>query len=83
MAARISTFEKPRSPTSFLTSKCMTNNGSGTSSWLTWLGIFTIAAVAVFFVMKQFFPQIIEEVAAGIVAFFVFLVGAIFRRKKS
>ena len=61
----------------------MSNNGFGTSSWLTWIVIFTIAAVAVFFVVRQFFPQIIEQVAVGIVAFFAFLVGLIFRRKKA
>jgi len=60
----------------------MSDNSTGSSSWLSWIGIFAISALAVFFVVYQFFPQIIEQVAAGIVAFFAFLVGLIFRRKK-
>lgn len=49
----------------------------------TWMGIAAVAAVAAFLVARQFFPQIIEQIAAGIVAFFVFLAGRIFGRKKS
>ena len=57
-------------------------NSSGTTSWVTWLGIFVVAGLGAFFVVKQFFPEIIEQAAAGIVAFFAFLIGLIFRRKK-
>jgi len=61
----------------------MSTNGSGTSNWVTWLSIFAVAAIAAFFVVNQFFPQIIEQLAAGIVAFFAFLVGLIFRKRKA
>jgi hypothetical protein len=46
------------------------------------LAIVALAAVAAFFILKQFFPQIIEQIAAGIVAFFAFLAGLIFRKRK-
>jgi len=46
------------------------------------LAIVAVAGIAAFFVLRQFFPQIIEQIAVGIVAFFVFLGGLIFRRKK-
>ena len=46
------------------------------------LAIIAVAGIAAFFVLRLFFPQIIEQIAAGIVAFFVFLAGLIFRRKK-
>ena len=46
------------------------------------LAIIAVAGIAAFFVLKLFLPQIIEQIAAGIVAFFVFLAGLIFRRKK-
>lgn len=46
------------------------------------LAILAVAAIAAFLVLRQFFPQIIEQIAAGIIAFFAFLVGLIFRRKK-
>lgn len=48
-----------------------------------WIGIAAAAGIAAFFVVKFLFPQFIEQVAAGIVAFFVFLVGLIFRKKKT
>jgi hypothetical protein len=53
------------------------------NSKLTWIGIAAAAAIAVFLIARQFFPQIIEQIAAGILAFFVFLAGRIFGRKKS
>lgn len=52
------------------------------NSKVTWIAIAAVAAVAVIFVLKMVFPQIIEQIAAGIVAFFAFLVGLIFRKKK-
>jgi hypothetical protein len=55
-------------------------NLTGTKSWL---AIFGISALAVSLLVWQFFPQIIEQVAAGIVAFFAFILGVIFKRKKS
>ncbi len=60
----------------------MSINGSGSTSWLTWFGIFAVAAFAAFFVTKQFFPEIIEQMATGIVALFALLFGAVFRKKK-
>ena len=60
----------------------MSINGSGSTSWFTWLGIFAVAGVAAILVVKQFFPDIIEQAATGIVAFFAFLIGLIFRKKK-
>jgi hypothetical protein len=48
----------------------------------TLLAVVAIAGIAAFFVLRQFFPQIIEQIAAGILAFFVFLAGLIFKRKK-
>ncbi|MCB0523547.1 MAG: hypothetical protein R3A50_08045 [Saprospiraceae bacterium] len=59
----------------------MSNNGSGKSTWVTWLGIFVIAGIAAFLVLRQFFPEIVEQIAAGIVAFFAFLFTLVFRRK--
>lgn len=56
---------------------------ANSNSKFTWLIILGVAAVAAFFVLKMFFPQIIEQIAAGIVAFFAFLIGLIFRKKKS
>ncbi len=53
-----------------------------TNSKTSLLAIVAVAAIAAFFVLRQFFPQIIEQIAAGIVAFFAFLAGLIFRRKK-
>ncbi|MFN0216242.1 MAG: hypothetical protein ACKVT2_18435 [Saprospiraceae bacterium] len=53
-----------------------------TNSKVSLLAIVSVAALAAFFVLKQFFPQIIEQIAAGILAFIAFLVGLIFRRKK-
>ena len=50
----------------------ITNSKSGM------LLIVAVAAIAAFFVLRLFFPQIIEQIAAGIVAFFVFLAGLIF-----
>jgi hypothetical protein len=41
-----------------------------------------VAGIAAFFVLRQFFPLIIEQIVAGILAFFVFLAGLIFKRKK-
>lgn len=52
------------------------------NSKFTWIAIAAVAAVAVFFVLKLAFPQIIEQIAAGVVAFFGFLVALIFRKKK-
>jgi len=52
-------------------------NGKGTL-----LAIIAVAGIAAFLVLRQFFPQIIEQIAAGILAFFVFLAGLIFKRKK-
>jgi len=60
----------------------MSNIGFGTNKWLSWLVIFSIAAIAVFFVIRAFFPQIIEQFAAGVIAIFAFLVGMVFKRKK-
>ena len=51
------------------------------NSKVTWIAIVAVAAIAAFFVLRQFFPQIIGEIAAGVVAFFAFLAGLIFRRK--
>lgn len=48
-----------------------------------WILIFAVAAIAAFLVARIFFPQIIEQIAAGIVAFFAFLIGLFIRRKKS
>lgn len=53
------------------------------NSKIVWIGIAIAAAIAAFLVARQFFPQIIEQIAAGIVAFFVFLASRIFGRKKS
>jgi len=53
-----------------------------TTSKSSMIAIVAVAAVSAFFVLRLFFPQIIEQIAAGIVAFFVFLAGLIFRRKK-
>ncbi len=60
----------------------MSIKGSGSSNWLTWLGIFAVAAFAAFFITKQFFPEIIEEMATAIVALFALLFGLVFRKKK-
>ncbi len=46
------------------------------------IGIIAAAAIAAFLVAKLLFPQIIEQIAAGIVALGAFLVGLIFRRKR-
>ena len=54
-----------------------------TNSRVSWIGIIALAAIAAFLVTKYFFPQIIEQMAAGIVAFCALLVGLIFRRKKN
>ena len=53
-----------------------------TNSKGTLMAIVAVAGIAAFFVLRQFFPQIIEQIAAGIIAFFVFLAGLIFKRKK-
>ena len=53
------------------------------NSKASWIGIAAVAGIAAFLVVKFFFPQFIEQVAAGIVAFFVFLAGLIFRKKKA
>jgi len=53
------------------------------NSRASWIGIAALAGVAAFFVVKSFFPQFIEQLAAGIIAFFVFFVGLIFRKKKA
>jgi hypothetical protein len=48
----------------------------------TWVGIAALVAAGAFFVLRQFFPEIVEQIAAGIVAFFAFLLSLIFRKKK-
>ena len=57
----------------------MSNNSFSTGTWIV---IIAIAGLAAFFVVWQFFPQIIEQAAAGIVAFFAFLIGLVFRKKR-
>lgn len=54
-----------------------------TNAKISWIAIVSLSAIAAFLVCKFFFPQIIEQLAAGIIAFFAFLIGLIFRRKKS
>jgi LPXTG-motif cell wall-anchored protein len=61
----------------------MSIKGSGSTSWLTWLGIFAVAAFAAFFITNKFFPEIIEQMAAGIIALFALLFGLVFRKKKN
>jgi hypothetical protein len=61
----------------------MSNIGSGSNSKTTWIGVVALAALAAFLVVKFFFPQIIEQMAAGIVAGGALLVGLIFLRKTS
>jgi hypothetical protein len=52
------------------------------NSKASWIGIVLLAFIASFLVVKHFFPQIIEQFAAGIVALGALLVGLIFRKKK-
>ncbi len=52
-------------------------------SKVSWITIAAVAAIAAFLVVKFFFPQIIEQFAAGAVAGLALLAGLIFRRKKS
>ena len=54
-----------------------------TNSKVTTLGILALAAITAFLVVKYFFPQIIEQFAAGIVALGALLIGLIFRRNKT
>ena len=53
------------------------------NSKISWLGIAALASLAAFLVMKHFFPDILEKMVAGIIAFLAFLVGLFFRRKKT
>ena len=53
------------------------------NSKASWIGIIALACIAAFLVTKYFFPQIIEQFAAGIVAVGALMVGLIFRRKKT
>jgi len=53
------------------------------NSKISWIGVVSLAAIAAFIVVRYFFPQIIEQFAAGIVGFLALLAGLIFRRKKS
>lgn len=52
------------------------------NSKASWIGIIALAGIAAFLVVKYFFPQIIEQVAAGIIAMFALLAGLIFRKKQ-
>lgn len=53
------------------------------NSKVPWIAVVGVAAIAAFLVTKHFFPQIIEKMAAGIIAGGLLLVGLITRRKKS
>lgn len=53
-----------------------------TNSKVSWIGVVALAAIVAFLVVKHFFPQIIEQFAAGILALLAVLAGLIFRRKK-
>lgn len=57
----------------------MSNLFSGMKSW--WL-IVAGAALAVLVLVWLFFPQIIQQMALGVVALFTFLIGLLFKRKK-
>ena len=47
-----------------------------------WVAVFGFSAVAAILLAKLLFPELIRQIAAGIVAFAVFLAGLIFRRKR-
>lgn len=53
------------------------------NSKASWIGIIALAAIASFLVVKYFFPQIIEQFAAGILALLALLAAKIFGKKKA
>lgn len=60
----------------------MADNNTGSKSTISWFGVVLIAAGLAILVIWKFFPIILQQAAAGIVACSAFLIGAIFRRKR-